>query len=98
MPEWLSNKIVTAVAAREYPKTCCPSEIARALSVQELGQLECKDWREAMPIVRQEAWQLRQTDTLDITQKGEPIQAVSLDDIKGPIRLRVKATQSTQVE
>ena len=84
------DKILKAVQAREFPKTCCPSEVARSLPKEELGELGCTDWRAAMVVVREAAWELRQREKLDITQKGEAIDVTSLSDIKGPIRLRVR--------
>lgn len=80
------------VSKREYPKTCCPSEVARALSATDLENIGCADWGEAVQPIRQAAWQMRSEGLLDVTQKGEPVQAETLEDIKGPIRLRaVKA-------
>jgi hypothetical protein len=86
------SKITDMVSKREYPKTCCPSEVARALSSAELEKIGCKDWREAMDPIRQAAWQMRGEGLLEVTQKGEAVQAAALQDTKGPIRLRaVKA-------
>lgn len=88
MDELLGNKIASQVAAREHPKTCCPSEVARSLTQEELQTIGCKDWREAMQPIREAAWSMRADGLLEITQKGEPVQAESLEQIKGPIRLR----------
>lgn len=88
LPEWLVDKVIAAVQARAFPKTCCPSEIARALNKQELEDLGFTEWREAMPVIREVAWTLQSQKKLDITQKGEAVDAASLNDIKGPIRLR----------
>ena len=89
--EMLRNTISQFIDKREYPKTCCPSEVARAFITEELRLLGCEDWRAAMQIVREMAWTMRKEGLLEITQKGEVVQATSLEDIKGPIRLR--ATQ-----
>lgn len=86
----LRERISDMVNKREYPKTCCPSEVARALSQADLEELGCTDWRAAMDPVREEAWRMREEGLLEVTQKGEPVQAAGLLDIKGPIRLRCK--------
>lgn len=88
----LRDKICKRLDTREYPKTICPSEVARELSKDELFSLGCTDWRAAMQPIREQAWTMRQEGFLDITQKGEAIQVGRLEDIHGPIRLRKKAT------
>lgn len=75
---------------REYPKTICPSEIARALSAPELETLDASEWREAMDDIRQLVWELRQSGQVEVLQRGQVVQVDSLDDIKGPIRVRNK--------
>jgi hypothetical protein len=40
------------LGARDFPKTICPSEIARALSREELDALGAAEWRETMDDVR----------------------------------------------
>ncbi|KAI4596424.1 hypothetical protein KJ359_005554 [Pestalotiopsis sp. 9143b] len=82
------NKILSMTEAREYPKTICPSEVARALNQDELHSLNCSDWREAMDPIRKEAWFMKERRLLDITQKGEVVSGDDLDQIRGPIRLR----------
>jgi hypothetical protein len=84
----LHDKILLMTEAREYPKTICPSEVARALSREELNTLQCADWRAAMDPIRREAWSMRQQRLLDITQKGEVVRLESLGEVRGPIRLR----------
>jgi len=88
----LRGKISTVVASRDYPKTCCPSEVARRLSNEELAGLDCGSWRDTMPLIREEAWRMRAEGLLDITQGGEAIaeETESLQSLKGPIRLRAK--------
>lgn len=91
--DMLRTKIGDMVASREYPKTCCPSEVARKLSKEELVSLNCETWREAMQPVREEAWRMRNEGLLDITQGGQAIGSTteSLEVVKGPIRLRARA-------
>ncbi|KAK6193182.1 septation protein sun4 [Pestalotiopsis sp. IQ-011] len=85
---FLQNKILSMAESREYPKTICPSEVARALNPDELRSLDCSDWREAMDPIRKEAWSMKERRLLDITQKGEVVSGGDLDQIRGPIRLR----------
>lgn len=73
---------------RDYPKTICPSEIARALSAAELGSLGVSEWRDAMPEIRQVMWEKRAAGEVEVLQKGEVVDVDSLDEIKGPIRVR----------
>ncbi|WP_245686685.1 DUF3253 domain-containing protein [Paracoccus tibetensis] len=66
---------ILAQAARLRPgTTCCPSEIARALSV---------DWRPLMAPLRAEAFALAADGRLVVTQRGRVVGP----DAAGPIRL-----------
>jgi len=74
--------------SRDYPKTICPSEIARALSAPELETLGASTWRDTMDDIRQVMWEKREAGEVEILQKGEVLDVQNLDDIRGPIRLR----------
>lgn len=75
--------------SREFPKTICPSEAARALSPQELEATGASSWRELMPALRHQAFELRDQGKLDVLQKGKVIPASQdLNSTTGPIRLR----------
>lgn len=74
--------------ARQYPKTICPSEIARAFSATELHTLGASEWRDTMDLVRQVMWEKREAGEVEVMQKGEVIGVESLEDIRGPIRVR----------
>ena len=77
------------LSSREYPKTICPSEVARALSIAELKASATSDWRELMPQVREILWAMRENGEVQILQKGELIpEATGLGDVQGPIRAR----------
>ena len=76
------------IGARDYPKTICPSEIARALSTPELSALNVPDWRATMDDVRELVWELRAQGEVEVLQKGEVLDVESLSDIRGPIRVR----------
>jgi hypothetical protein len=84
----IKNNILALVSKREYPKTCCPSEVARALTGEELQQLGVQSWRDAMDIIRDEAYALHRQGKLEVTQKGEKVDLDKIEDVKGPIRLR----------
>lgn len=75
--------------AREYPKTICPSEVARSLSSDQLSRAGAKSWREMMSSVREVAWSMRSCNRLEVLQRGQLVaEDVALADITGPIRLR----------
>jgi hypothetical protein len=76
------------ISARDYPKTICPSEVARALSASELSALHAPDWRATMVDVRELVWELREQGEVEVLQTGEVLDVESLSDIKGPIRVR----------
>lgn len=76
------------ISARDYPKTICPSEVARALSPSELSALNAPDWRATMDHVRELVWELRGQGQVEVLQKGGVLDVESLSDIKGPIRVR----------
>lgn len=86
----LKEKLLLFLQHRQPPKTFCPSEVARALTTNDLVSLGYEDWRDAMPRIRGLAWQFRQDGELDFLQKGDVLGdgVVALEDIKGPIRLR----------
>ncbi|KAF1360807.1 hypothetical protein EJ07DRAFT_164940 [Lizonia empirigonia] len=76
------------LSTREYPKTICPSEVARALSSTELSSLDVSDWRATMDPIRQIVWEMREAGEVEVLQKGEVVNAERLEDIRGPIRVR----------
>ncbi len=77
------------LSSREYPKTICPSECARALNADELRASGTSNWRDLMPQIREILWDMRQREEVEILQRGVPIaDEIGLEDIKGPIRAR----------
>ncbi|KAH7382359.1 hypothetical protein BKA66DRAFT_418554 [Pyrenochaeta sp. MPI-SDFR-AT-0127] len=76
------------LSSRDYPKTICPSEIARALSKEELRVLNASDWRSTMEDIREIVWEKREAREVEVLQKGEVVGVEWLEDIKGPIRVR----------
>lgn len=77
------------LSTRDFPKTICPSEVARALSREELTTLNVSDWRETMDDIRQIVWEKRGAGEVEVLQKGEVVWVESLEDIRGPIRVRL---------
>lgn len=75
------------LSTRQPPKTFCPSEVARALSVEELRALGLESWRDAMPDVRRFAFELRARGECEVLQKGEVVVGDE-EDVRGPIRVR----------
>lgn len=81
------------LSSRDYPKTICPSEVARALSSSELSTLGAPDWRATMDPIRELVWDMRDAGEVEIMQKGRVLDIQRLADIKGPIRVRKVQTQ-----
>jgi hypothetical protein len=84
----LSKHINRLLSTREFPKTICPSEVARALSSAELEALQAHDWRATMDDVRELVWEMREVGEVEVMQKGQVLDVQSLVDVKGPIRVR----------
>lgn len=80
--------------SRDFPKTICPSEVARAFSAEELRTLGVAEWRETMDMVRQVVWEKREAEEVEVMQKGEVVEVQSLADIKGPMRVRKVRTEA----
>jgi hypothetical protein len=75
------------LTTRHPPKTFCPSEVARALSAEELSELGYETWRDAMPEVRGLVYALRDEGGCEVLQKGEVVTEAE-SDVSGPIRVR----------
>lgn len=74
---------------RQYPKTLCPSEAARALSAAELHESGVDSWRDLMPALRQLAFEMRDQGKIEILQKGHVLPPdQTIERTTGPIRLR----------
>lgn len=76
------------LSSRDYPKTICPSEIARALSKDELESLNTSDWRSTMDDIREVVWEKREAGEVELLQNGVAVDVEQLKDITGPIRVR----------
>ena len=72
----LERSIRELIVRRDPDKTICPSEAARAVGGA--------DWRELMPDAREAAARLASAGEIVVTQRGEPVDALSA---RGPIRL-----------
>jgi len=74
---------------REFPKTICPSEVARSLTDTELRQAGVSSWRDTMPLIRSMVWTMRDRGEVEVLQRGQPLaQDTALEDVRGPIRVR----------
>ncbi len=74
----IRQAILKYVELRGHGKTICPSEVSRALALEEDA------WRALMPEVRSVASALAREGRLVITQKGRVVDG---DQVRGPIRL-----------
>jgi hypothetical protein len=84
----LSRHADRLLSTRAWPKTICPSEIARALSTEELRTMDVSEWRDTMDDIRQMVWEKKEAGEVEVMQKGEVVDVESLEDIRGPIRVR----------
>ncbi|KAH9873120.1 hypothetical protein J1614_005517 [Plenodomus biglobosus] len=75
--------------ARDYPKTICPSEVARALSSAELSALNASEWRSTMDDIRAVVWEKREVGEVEVLQRGEVVTVERLEEIRGPMRVRL---------
>ena len=82
------------LSTRQPPKTFCPSEVARALTSSELQSLSLTTWREAMPLIRELVWELRDRGECEVLQKGEVLGLeVGVGDVRGAVRVRRKVVE-----
>lgn len=80
------------LGGREYPKTICPSEAARALTTAELAIGEFQGWRDAMPTIRNVVGEMRSRGEVEVMQTGSVLEGdlgEGLEGVKGPIRVRM---------
>ena len=91
LPAVVMQHLDALLDKRTYPKTLCPSEVARALSTAELQDINVSSWRNLMPRLRSLCFTLRDEGKLEILQRGQ-VQTKSQTETRGPIRIRkVKA-------
>lgn len=90
----LESHLNRLLSSREPPKTICPSEAPRSLTSAELQQLGASGWRDLMHESRRIVWEMRDKGEVEILQRGEVLgEDVTMDDVKGPIRVRRIAAQ-----
>ena len=66
----LVQTLTKLLDARSYSKTICPSEIARALTSDQLQLMEVNNWRELMPRIRELCCALRDEGKVEVLQQG----------------------------
>ncbi|KAF2091692.1 hypothetical protein K490DRAFT_32325 [Saccharata proteae CBS 121410] len=87
--EIIRSHLDRLLSARAFPRTICPSEVARSVSQEEHVTIGSESWRELMPHVQEMAWAMRDRDEVEILQHGEVIRHdLQREDIRGPIRIR----------
>ena len=80
----LAAAMRTLLRARAQGRTICPSDAARAVGGES--------WRGLLPLARDVARALAADGELEVTQRGEAIDAAA--PWKGPVRLRLAEVQS----
>jgi hypothetical protein len=83
----MTTHLTTFLTNRHPPKTFCPSEVGRSLSQDELRDIGCDTWRDAMPEIRRLIYELRDEGGCEVLQKGVVIVEAE-EDVTGPIRVR----------
>jgi len=78
----IRRRILELTRARGAGKSICPSEVARLVAPEA--------WRPWMEAVRAEAQRLVDERLVEATQAGQP---VDLRVARGPVRLRVRASE-----
>ncbi|KAM3075121.1 hypothetical protein ACMFMG_007421 [Clarireedia jacksonii] len=92
----LEGHISHFLGKREPPKTFCPSEVARALTTDDLEIAGFSSWRETMPMIRTILSTMRDNSMLEILQKGVVLKGnlgSDLENVVGPIRVRRVTTE-----
>ena len=77
------------LSKRAFPKTICPSEVARALSPAELTACDVTSWRDLMDDVRVLVWDMRNRGEVEVLQGGVVFEG-KRGEVRGPIRVRLK--------
>ncbi|MEO0511035.1 MAG: DUF3253 domain-containing protein [Verrucomicrobiota bacterium] len=72
--------ILELLTARDFGKTICPSEAARAV-------FDAETWRAKMALVREVIVELAASGRIEVCQKGKVVEP---SRVSGPIRLRLK--------
>ncbi|KAJ4304624.1 hypothetical protein N0V90_000150 [Kalmusia sp. IMI 367209] len=80
--EIIRKHLTELLDKRAYPKTICPSEVARALTEEELQKLNAYDWRDTMEDVRALVWEMREYGDVEVLQKGKVVRVKSLENIE----------------
>ena len=95
--EQLESRLHRLLESRVYPKTICPSEVPRSLTISELRGLGVTGWRDLMDETRAIIWRLRDEQELEILQHGKPLDdGITIEDVKGPIRVRKKCGEARE--
>ena len=85
----LEHRLQRLLLSRAFPKTICPSEVARSMTKSDLEALGVSEWRDLMAPIRELVWEMRDQGEVEIVQKGEVLgQEIGLEDVRGPIRVR----------
>jgi len=75
----------------EPPQVFKASEVAQSLSEKQLTRLGYEGWRDAIPAIRELAWELRELGYCEILFRGRVLgMDVDLYEVEGPVRFRRK--------
>lgn len=95
----INSHLDRLLTSRVYPKTICPSEIARALSQADLNAGALGSWRDAMPHVRRLIAERRDRGEVQVLQKNVVLEGYlgdGLTAVMGPLRARLVVNRSEE--
>ncbi|KAK4963426.1 hypothetical protein LTR10_001055 [Elasticomyces elasticus] len=73
----------------EPPAVFRPSDVAQLIKQKELDNMGYKEWKEAIPAIRELAFELRALDYCEVLHRGVVLgDDIDLLDVEGPIRIR----------
>jgi hypothetical protein len=92
--DMVTERLKEIASKRQYPKTLCPSEVARSFQSSELQELRVESWRDLMSPLRSLCFELRSGGLIDVLQRGEVLpDDMHEDEVTGPIRVRLRVRQ-----
>ena len=87
----LRARFITLLDNTDPPASFKASEVAQSLSVMELRKLGYDKWDEALPAVKELAWELRAFGDVEILKGGRIIPMdVDAWEVEGGVRIRRK--------
>jgi len=87
----ITPRLTHLLSSRLPPSSFCPSEVARALTSDDLARGGYAGWRDAMPDVRRAVAAARARGECEVLQRGSVVRGdvgEELEGLTGPLRVR----------